>query len=142
MADSFTLELDATALSQAITAMPAALQKRVLEACKTTADRIVRDGQARLRRQLSSSATGQTVAGIHAQLAYDGNGYVVISDNPRMLNLPLWLEKGTKPGQRRNFARTAPRPYYYTSIEAEAGAHERRIVDAMEQSASDVGLGQ
>lgn len=136
--------VDWAPLEQAITRMPEHLRVRVLYACKVTADAVVREMHARLSRQLSSEATGKTVAGIHVVKAYDGNGYVILSDrgDEQIANLPLWLEKGTRPGKRRNRARTRPRPFFYASIALEAGAHERRLIDAMREAATDAGLGE
>jgi len=142
VADSITVDMDLTALEQAITAMPVALRVRVNAACKTTAESAVREMKARLARQLSGQSSGQTVAGITSQPAYDGNGYVILSDNARMPNLPLWLEKGTRAGKRKNFARTAPRPFFYASLVLEQGGHERRLLDAMRDAATDSGLGE
>lgn len=134
-------DLDIVPAVQALDRLPDAVQARVNEASQVTAEAIVRDAKARLARQLSSNATGETVAGIHAVKAYDGNGYVILADNDRMPNLPLWLEKGTRPGKRRNFARTPAFPFFYISIESEVGGHERRIHDAMQQAAVVTGLG-
>lgn len=142
MADLFTVTVDALALDEAITRMPEVLAALVLEACKETAEAVVREAQGRLRRQLGPNATGETAAGIHAVKSFDGNGYVILADNARMPNLPLWLEKGTRPGKRRNFARTAPRPFFYTSIELEYSAHERRLQDAMIEAAAEMGMGE
>lgn len=135
------IDLDLTPLQQAISAMPEALRERVMDASKTTAENIVREAKGRLQRQLGPDATSATVAGITSQPAFDGNGYVVLADRDSFPNLPLWIEKGTKPGKRRNFARTRPRPFYYASIELEAGSHERRVIQAMQEAAQVVGLG-
>lgn len=137
----FSGEVDSAAVDAAFTALPALLKAHCDDACRITAQAIVTEAKARLQRQIGPQSTGQTVAGIEAKPAYDGNGWVVLADNERMPNLPLWLERGTSPGKRRNYARTAPRPFFYASIALEAVAHERRILDAMQASASDVGLG-
>lgn len=142
MADLFTATVDASAVDRAITDMPEVLAALTIEACRVTAEDVVTDMHGRLERQLSGDSTGETAAGIHAQLAFDGNGYVVLADNARMPNLPLWIEKGTKPGKRRNFARTTPRPFFYASLEVAAGPHERRIVEAMQTAATETGLGE
>lgn len=134
-------DLDIAPAVRALDAVPDALQARVNDASRVTAEAIVRDARARLQRQLSPNSTGQTVEGIHAVPAYDGNGWVLLADNDRMPNLPLWLEKGTRPGKRRNFARVAPRPFFYVAIEMEVGPHELRIRDAMAQTATVTGLG-
>lgn len=136
------LELDLAPLTQAITKMPDILRELVMEASRITAENIVREAKGRLARQLGPGATGATVAGIEAKVAYDGNGYVVLADRDPFPQLPLWIERGTKPGKRRNFARTIPRPFFYPSIELEAGSHERRILQAMRDAAQASGLGE
>jgi hypothetical protein len=142
VADSLmTVDVDTAPLYHAFEVLQTELQHRINDASEVTAQAIVRDARARLERQLGPGATGQTVSGITAKRAYDGNGWVVLADNARMPNLPLWLEKGTKPGGRKNFARTPRKPFFYTSIELEVGAHERRVDEAMHDAAGAVGLG-
>lgn len=141
MPNLLSIDVDIAPLTAALRALPEAVRVETADACRITAEHIAREARARLQRQLGPGATGQTVAGIIAEPAYDGNGYVVMADRDPFPNLPLWLEKGTRPGKRRNFARTPPRPFFYASIELEAGAHERRIVEAMQDAGGDVGLG-
>lgn len=138
---TLTLELDTTGATRALDALDRLLEVRLNEACRVTAQNVAREAQGRLARQLGPDATGETVRGIVAQPAKDGRGWVVLSDNARMPNLPLWLEKGTQPGKRKNYARTQPRPFFYTSLELEAPSHERRVTDAMRDSADESGLG-
>lgn len=140
MADFFAISVDDRALEQAITAMPEVLQRHVLDACELTTDAVVAEMRSRLQRQLGAQATGETVGNITKMRAFDGNGFVILSDNPTTPNVPLWLEKGTKAGKRRNFARTAPRPFFYASLAVEAGPHERRILQAMHDAAGESGL--
>jgi hypothetical protein len=141
MPSLMTIDVDTTAVVRAFNALSAVVQAHVNEASATTAQAIVREARGRLQRQLGSNATGQTVAGIVAQPAYDGNGWVVLSDNARMPNLPLWLDKGTRVGNRHNYARTPARPFFYVSIELEIGAHEQRLAEAMRAAADETGLG-
>jgi hypothetical protein len=143
MADAlFSIELDTTAADAALASLPDALHALTMEACRLTAEAIVAEAQGRLKRQLSPAYTGDVEAGITTRVSYDGDGYVVLSDDERLPNLPLYLEKGTRPGQRKNFARTPAFPFFYASIELEVNAHERRITDAMQQAASQTGLGE
>jgi len=142
MADPlFTIDVDTTPVEAALTALPTTLHALTMDACRVTAEAIVNEAKSRLARQISSMSRGDAVAGISTRVSFDGDGYVVLSDDDRQPNLPLWLEKGTKPGKRHNYARTDPRPFFYASIELEASAHERRIEDAMQQAADDSGLG-
>jgi hypothetical protein len=171
VADRLTPLLDTTRVDQAVGALSAEVRDRIHEACRTTALQIVREMKARLSRQLSPKATGLTVAGILAEPSYVSPGYVVRTtdvlseaevearkvwtpqrdpsawrrkQSARYRQEPhvgLYLEKGTKPGKRRNYARTAARPFFYASLELEAPAHERRILEAMRAAANAVGLG-
>ncbi len=141
MPDRVLVDIDDRALDIAFEQLPVYLQRRANDAASVTAQRIVVEAQGRLARQLSGASSGRTVAGIHAQPAYDGNGWVVLADNEAQPNLPLWLEKGTRAGKRANFARTKARPFFYASIAVEASSHERRIREAMEEAGSDAGLG-
>jgi hypothetical protein len=133
------IDVDAAALLQDITRLPDRMRVRFLRESRTTAERLEREMQSRLQRQLSPSATGQTVQSITHRLAHDGNGYVVLTERNPFPNLPLWLEKGTQPGKRKNFARTQRRPFFYASIELEAPGHERRIADAWNDLSMELG---
>lgn len=137
--DSIVAELDDAAIRTILDGLGASAQPFINEAAHETADAIVREAKGRLQRQLGPHATGQTVAGITDRPAYDGNGYIVISEREPFPNLPLWLEKGTKKGKgtHANYAR----PYFYISAEIEAGAHYRRIGDAIQHTIDAQGLG-
>lgn len=143
-----SFDLDITDLKRAFDALPRELDPRRMEACRVTSEEIVTEAKSRLERQLSSAATGKTVSQIHSQKAYDGQGYVILSDRgagagepEQIANLPLWLEKGTRAGRRRNLASTAARPFFYPSIEMAIGGHERRVLEAMADAAEAAGLG-
>lgn len=114
-------------------------QPFVNDASHQTADAIEHEAEARLDRQLGPDATGQTVAHIASRPARDGNGYVVISEREPLPSVPLWLEKGTKKGgsTHANYAR----PFFYVSAELEAGAHYRRIGEALQAAIDAKGLG-
>jgi hypothetical protein len=142
-----TVDVDTASLDTAFDRLSAELQRRINEASEISAKNIQREARGRLERQLGPNATGTTVAHIHVQQAFDGNGWVVLSDKgyahgeaEQIANLPLWLERGTRAGKRHNFARTAPRPFFWVSVELEAGPHERRIMDAIRESGQDAGF--
>lgn len=135
---NITMELDTSGLLRDIAALPERMRVRFMQASEATAQALEREMKARLARQLSPAATGASVESISYRQAYDGNGYVVLTERNPYPNLPLWLEKGTSPGKRRNFARTQPRPFFYASVELEAPGHERRIINAWNSLASEL----
>lgn len=147
-----TINADLTTLERAFSSLSTVLQARVNEACQATAEAVVVEAKARLGRQIkgTSIATkartdlGQnlTVEGIHAQPAYNGNGWVVLSDREPFGNVPLWLERGTRVGERHNFARTPPESYFYPSLTLQVGPHEQRLIEAMQAAANETGLGE
>lgn len=139
MSDSFSTDLDTSAVEVAVDRLLVSLEARCKAADELTATRVVGDARARLRRQLSPAATGRTVSGIGSRYL-GGTAYLIFAEREPYPNLPLWLERGTKPGKRKNRASTPAFPFFYTAIEAEAGAHERRVLEAMDQAASDAGL--
>lgn len=146
-----TIDVDTAPLERALRDLPEALQRRVNDASEQTAHAIVAEMKARLARALKGTSVstksrpdkGQnlTLQGITTKPAYDGNGWVVLSDRDPFPNDPLWIEKGTRVGRRHNFARTAAEPYFYVSIELEMGGHERRLEQAMHDAAAETGLG-
>jgi hypothetical protein len=103
---------------------------------------IVAEARARLARQLGPDATGQSVESIQCRPAYDGNGFVVLTERNPYPELPLWLEKGTKPGQRPNRARTHARPFFYISAELEQVPHLRRVQQGLSACLIEKGLGE
>jgi hypothetical protein len=142
MADGVTIDMDVDATVLVMKVLGDVAQPYVNAAAQVSADRIQNEAQARLRRQLSSKATGKTVASIVTRPAFDGNGIIVIAERDPYPELPLWLEKGTKPGGRPNKARTYPRPFFYVSAELEEGPHFRRIQGALQDCITDQGLGE
>lgn len=135
---NISITIDTEPLLRDIAALPERMRVRFMQASRETAEALEREMKARLQRQLSPSATGATVDSITSRQAYDGNGYVVLTERNPYPNLPLWLEKGTQPGKRKNFARTQRRPFFYASIELEAPGHRRRIVDAWNDLAGEL----
>ncbi len=140
MTDGFSIEVDTSALVAELTSLGDFAQPYVNEASGESAHSIVREAKARLSRKLSGTSTGQTEAGIQDRPAYDGNGWVVISDNDRMPNLPLWLERGTKKGKAGSHAQPAL-AYFYSAVQLEEGPHLRRIENALTEAIEAKGLG-
>ncbi len=140
MADGFSIAVDTSALVAELLSLGDSAQPFVNEASAQSAHSIVREARARLAGKLSGHSTGQTLAGIQDRPAYDGNGWVVISDNDRMPNLPLWLEKGTRKGKAGSHAQPAL-AYFYSAVQIEEGPHLRRIENALGEAIAAKGLG-
>lgn len=145
MADGFSMgfsvDVDDAAVVAALNTLGDSAQPYINDASRESAESMEHEAESRLHRQLGPNATGQTEAGIEARPANDGNGYVVVSSNDRMPNLPLWKEKGTKKGKPRSHSEAAT-PYFYVSAELERGAHFRRISNALQEAIDDKGLGE
>lgn len=147
-----TIEADLAPLARAFSSLSTQLQARVNQACQETAEAVVAEAKSRLGRQLKGTSvatktrsdlgSNMTVEGIHAQPAYDGNGWVVLSDRDPFPNVPLWLEKGTRVGKRHNFARTPPESYFYPALILQVAPHEQRVLEAMQAAANETGLGE
>ncbi len=140
MADGWSVEVDREAAVEALITLGDFAQPYVNEASHQSADSIVREASSRLQRKLSGNSTGETLAGIQDRQAYDGNGWVVISDNDRMPNLPLWLEKGTKRHKAGGHSQPAL-AYFYSAVQLEEGPHLRRIENALTNAIEAKGLG-
>jgi hypothetical protein len=137
MPDSFSIVVDTKPVLAALAELPDQVLAAVLAACKETADAIVIDAHARAARAFVSR-TGVTLAGIGAEPEPEGNGYRVVDRNPRMPELPLWLEKGTHLGSR---VHVQPRDFFYVAAALQAGAHERRVAQAVADALEEAGLG-
>jgi len=128
VADSLTITVDTTALFAALDALGESARAAVKGAAKITADAIAREAGARIPR-----ATGKTAEGITVEETHNGDGYVVYVKSPRMPNLPLWLEFGTK--------YMTARPYLFSSARLEEGPHLMRVADALQAAINAKGLG-
>lgn len=169
MADGFRVDVETAGLLRAMAAMPAAVQARLMEACRETALAIQTSARARLSGM--THGTGETARGIVAEPSYDGKGYVVrtsdmvsgaerarrvelanrfdLSGRNRRFtrsiyesvpHIGLWVEAGTVRGEPRSH--TAPaRPFLWPAANAENGPYERRVRDAIRDATEDVGLG-
>lgn len=149
--DGFQIEVDADALVQALLSLGDTAQTYVNEADRITAEAVANEARSRLKRQLAGTAVattsrpdlgqGLTLAGIIAEPAHDGNGYVVSDGRDPYPNLPLWIEKGTKRHDAGSHT-AAARPFFYVSALLEQGAHLRRLQDALAAAVSEKGLGE
>lgn len=135
MADGFNVTVDASGLTAALKRLGDTALKYTKPASKVTANNIEREAQRRVKR-----ATGETAKGIQTFEMHNGEGYVVVSTNRRMPNLPLWLEGGTKKGKPGSHTQSAD-PYFWPAVRLELGAHERRIGDAIDRAIQAEGLG-
>jgi len=137
MSDGFTATLDASGfLSDLHRFGDTIFRQYIKPECKVTAESIQQEAQRRVRR----SQAAETAKGIQVFEMHNGEGYVVVSINKRMPNLPLWIEAGTKQGKPRSHTEAAD-PYFYPAVRLEEPQHERRIVAAYDAAASAAGLG-
>lgn len=133
MRNSFTIDVDATALKATLLRLDQIVKPFIKVASKISADHICADAKARLLRQLSGTSTGKTVAGIVVKSDRTGWGWIVDAGNTTTPMLDHWLESGT--------ARMAARPFFYASAQLEAQAHRERIQAALHAALSEQGLG-
>lgn len=136
------IDIDVDGVIAALNGLGDAAKPYINTAAQETGESIVREARARLKRQVGPQATGKTEQSIVTRPAYDGNGFIVIVEREPFPELPLWLEKGTKPGKRPNRARTHARPFFYVSAELEEGPHFRRIEGALQDAIAEKGLGE
>lgn len=133
MRNSFTIDVDATALKATLLRLDQIVKPFIKVASKISADHICADAKARLLRQLSGTSTGQTVAGIVVKSDRTGWGWIVDAGNVSTPMLDHWLESGTE--------RMAARPFFYASAKVEEQAHGERIRAAIHAALSEQGLG-
>lgn len=128
MADLMTIDVDEAALLSALAEMPVSVLRHLKPAAKVTADNIAAEAGRRVKRR-----TGKTAAGITVEETHNGEGYVIWVKRPEMPNLPLWLAFGTKFMVGDDFL--------FASARLEAGAHERRAREAVQDAINEQGLG-
>ena len=124
---TYEVEVEIAELLAAMDALGADAQPYVDRASEVTANRIALEMRSRVRRR-----TGRTQAGIVVEPSRFG-GWVVISGNDKMPNLPYWIEKGT--------IHQPPRPYREPAVELERGPHDDRISEALQTAIREKGLG-
>ena len=127
MSDTFTIDVETTALFAAIDEIPEAVQRHLKAAAKVTADRIATEARGRIRRR-----TGQTGEAITVAETYNGDGYVIYVGNKRQ-HIGSFLETGTK--------FMSPKPFLFVSARLEEGAHDRRAREAVQAAIDEKGLG-
>ena len=133
MSDGIMVTLEDAALRTVLDGLGASAEPFINDASRETAVAIVGEAKARLARQLGPHATGATVDAITTQAAANGHGFVVISSREAIPKLPVWLEHGTVTAEARH--------YFYVSAEMEAGAHYRRIGEAIQAAIDAQGIG-
>ncbi len=116
----FTASVDTTETVALLDRLAYSAQFVLLEVARTTAQKIVQEAQARVRR-----ATGETASEIHYELTRDGTGYIVLAyregGNDGVVD--KYLEYGTK--------YMYARPFFFSSAMLEEGPHMRRLIDRM-----------
>ena len=127
MSDTFTIDVETTALFAAIDEIPEAVHRHLKAAAKVTADRIATEARGRIRRR-----TGQTGEAITVEETYSGDGYVIYVGNKRQ-HIGSFLEFGTK--------FMTPKPFLFASARLEEGAHDRRAREAVQAAIDEKGLG-
>jgi len=136
MSDGFSATLDASGFLSDLRRLDDTIFRQYVKPeCKVTAESIQQEAERRVRR-----ASGQTAEGIQVFEMTNGEGYVVVSINKRMPNLPLWIEAGTKRGKPRSHTEPAD-PYFYPAVRLEEPQHERRIDAAVGAAIEAAGLG-
>lgn len=143
MADEISFSIDNDfELERTLNQLGALAQPFINEASAVSAAHIVTEAKARLRRQLTGGdSTGQTEAAITSRPAFDNNGSVVVVERDYMPNLPLWIEKGTQSGKRKNRATTPARPFFYAAAALEVEPHAQRLRVALQDAVDAQGLG-
>ncbi len=92
------------------------------EVARTTAEKIVREAQARVRR-----ATGETASEIHWELTHDEKGYIVLGYDTRVNK--TFVEDYIEHGTKFQYAK----PFFFSSAQLEEGPHMRRLVERMQE---------
>ncbi len=118
----FSASVDTTEVVALLDRLAYSAQFVLLEVARTTAQKIVQEAQARVRR-----ATGETASEIHYELTRDGTGYIVlgyrVGGNKGVVD--KYLEFGTK----YQYAK----PFFFSSAMLEEGPHMRRLIDRMQE---------
>lgn len=135
MPNSVTVAIDPNTLAERLdgVTLTNALKPFLKAAARVTADAVRQDAKDRLRRQLSGTSTGETVAGIVVKSDRTGWGWIVDAGNLTTPMLDRWLENGTR------FMK--PRAFFYSSAQLEESAHRDRIRAAVAAGLSEYGLG-
>lgn len=136
MANSFTIDIDGTAMREALEgeSLRTVIKSFIKAASRVSADHIRDEAEARLLRQLSGTSSGRTVAGIVVKSDRTGWGWNVDAGNVAQPMLDRWLENGTK--------KMGARPFFYESATLEEQAHYSRIQAAIQAALSQYGLAE
>lgn len=123
MANLLNIDVDPAGAIAALNLLGVAVERHLMAAAKLSAQSIAREARTRVARR-----TGATAAGITAEEARDGMGWVVFVNTPPggFPNLDLVLEFGSK--------FMTPRPFLNPSAQLEEGSHRRRIEQAIQDA--------
>ncbi len=124
----FTASVDATEVVALLDRLAYSAQFVTREVARTTAEKIVHEAQARIRR-----ATGESASEIHYELTRDETGYVVLGyrEGGNEGVVDKYLEFGTK----FQYAK----PFFFSSAQLEDGPHMRRLVERMQEWLDNAG---
>jgi HK97 gp10 family phage protein len=131
MASDLTIDVDDAALLAALDAIPDAVRAHAKPAARVTADHIAAEAGRRIARR-----TGQTAGEITVEETHAGDGYVVFvgAGGAGRSHVGRYLEFGT--------VHMRARPFLFPSAQLEAGAHDRRMRDAVQDAIDEHGLGE
>lgn len=118
------IDVEDQALLDALDGLGDVAEPYIENASEITANRIVLEARARVRRR-----TGKTQESILVEDSILGLGFAVVSGNTRQRNLPLWIERGT--------IHQPARPFFEPAVELQRTAHHERIGDAIQQAIRD-----
>ena len=127
MADSLTIDADASVLLAQLALVDDSIGEALKLVAAGTAERVRDEARARLARQTHGS--GQTAEAITIE-DIPGGYRVYVAPTSRPLNLPLWLEVGTR--------RMEERPFLWAAARLEEGPHLRRVSAAVERALAAV----
>lgn len=129
MAGFLSIDVDTGPLFAAMDAAVDDIERALKANAEVTADRIATEARARVRRR-----TGETMKGITVEPTHAGDGYVVFVKRPDEPGLPGWLEFGTRFMSRGDF--------FFASAQLEAGGHERRSHEVVQDVLDARGMGR
>lgn len=126
MANLLTLQVDATGLKGALQSLGPAIDRRLLEVCRFTAEGIVADARVFVHKD-----TGITADSI-IDTADGSKGYLVTVQRHPLPNLPVWLEFGTVHGSAEHF--------FGQAVEAEEPLFNQRLAQAVQDAIDAAGF--
>lgn len=139
--DLFSISLDTTGLIKAMVHLLPGAEKYTIAAAEVTATRVRDEAQRRLQRSTKPDARGVTLRSIQIfEGVKRGPGFAVIPKRAYLPSLPFWIETGTQKGKPGSHT-MPPRPFLDPAVELEQAAHQRRMIEAVQQAIRESGLG-